>query len=45
MTRLMSRIFPFADRADRHGGGSHRHAWSKTDLQAERDQLIGLFVD
>ena len=42
MTRLMSRLFPFADRAQ-HGDG--RRARSRASVQADREQLIGPFVD
>lgn len=42
MTRLMTRIFPFADRAQ-HGDG--RRAQSRAIVQADRERLIGPFVD
>jgi hypothetical protein len=42
MTRLISRIFPFADRAQ-HGAG--RRSRLRASVQADREQLIGPFVD
>jgi hypothetical protein len=45
MTRMINRLFPFADR-DRHANeASPRELRASADLQAERDLLIGLFVD
>jgi hypothetical protein len=45
MSLLINRIFPFADRDRWSADKWRRHLLSKADTQAERDDIIAMFVD
>jgi hypothetical protein len=45
MTRLIARLFPFADREHHPVAAGGHPARSRSRVQADRDRLIGLFVD